>query len=79
MEVDDEQEFWDHGAAGTLLILGWVGVVVGVPAEKYPTDLPNAHAVQVIGDTLFWIQQNLITMARLCPFRCGPRDDFQPG
>ena len=57
---------WLIVSSGVLLaVSGWIGVVVGVPAEEYTTDLPHAHALEVLADSLFWIQQNLITMAYL--------------
>ena len=46
-------------------VSGWVGVVVGVPAEEFQPQSANAHALQVLADSLFWIQDNLITMANI--------------
>lgn len=53
-------------ASGLLnAVSGWVGVVVGVPAEEYQPGAPSAHAVEVLADSLYWIQDNLITMSNI--------------
>lgn len=46
-------------------VSGWVGVVVGVPAEEFEPGALDAHALQVLADSLYWVQDNLITMANI--------------
>jgi len=46
-------------------VSGWTGVVIGVPAEEYVPGAVNAHALEVLADSLFWTQDNLITMSNI--------------
>jgi hypothetical protein len=53
--------------AGGLLnaVSGWVGVAIGVPAERYQAEAGDAHALEVLAHSLFWVQDNLLTMANI--------------
>ena len=51
-------------AAGLLFtVSGFTAVVIGVPAEEYQLGAPEAKALEVLADSLFWIQDNLMTIA----------------
>jgi hypothetical protein len=53
-------------AAGVLQVAaGAVGTVIGVPAEEYSPGAADAHALQVLADSLFWVQDDLVTLANL--------------
>jgi hypothetical protein len=64
----------DLARAGSLLLLaagvlhvaaGAVATVIGVPAEEYRPGGPDAHALEVLADSLFWVQDDLVTLANL--------------
>ncbi len=46
-------------------VAGAVATVIGVAAEEYRPGSPDSHAVEVTADTLFWVQDNLTTVAGL--------------
>ena len=51
-------------ASGILFtVSGFTAVVMGVPAEEYRLGDPDARALEVLADSLFWIQDNLMTIA----------------
>jgi hypothetical protein len=51
--------------AGVLhAVSGAVAPVIGVPAEEFH-GTPTPHALTVLADSLFWVQDNLVTVATL--------------
>ena len=51
-------------ASGILFtVSGFTAVVMGVPAEEYLPGAPEARSLEVLADSLFWIQDNLLTAA----------------
>jgi hypothetical protein len=53
-------------AAGVLQVAaGAVATVLGVPAEEYRPGAPDAHSLQVLADSLYWVQDDLVTLANL--------------
>ena len=49
--------FWGLG--------GVAQVLIGVPAEEYQPGTADAHAIEVIGDVLFWASENLTVLGGL--------------
>jgi hypothetical protein len=61
-------------AGGVMLLLaggllgaaaGAVGMALGVPAEEYHPAMADAKAVEVLADSLYWVQDGLVTLADL--------------
>ncbi len=51
-------------ASGILFtVAGFTAVVMGVPAEEYRLGVAESRALEVLADSLFWIQDNLMTIA----------------
>lgn len=47
------------------VVAGVANTVIGIPAEELRPADADAHAIEVIGDVLFWTQDNLATVANV--------------
>lgn len=62
--VGSVSAFFMVGAALSGLA-GIAQTLIGLPAEEYQTDAADAHAIEVIGDVLFWSHDNLVILSGL--------------
>lgn len=46
-------------------LAGIAQTLIGLPAEEYQPDAGDAHAIEVIGDVLFWAHGNLVIISGL--------------